>query len=297
MHTRIRRVALAVTAVAIVAIAGGVTYAVAEIGGGGVINGCYKSQNGQLRLIDPATDTCHPSETPISWSQTGPQGPKGDKGDKGDPGPPGPPGPQGPAGQAGPKGDQGQQGPAGPAGPQGPTGPQGPPGAGFTFAFGPVVLSNPGGSTGGAPFGPHACPSNQVAVGLIVRAGDNVDAVTMKCAPVTSFAVTVAGIRATTGSVTLTATAGNPAGGVSNDLSCAAGSVVTAVGGTFTGSINAMRAVCTPIGGGPTNVTPFAGTPRPDGTSFEAACPAETAATGFQGRSGLLIDQIQLRCQ
>src|SRR5215218_5395182 len=98
MHTRIHRVALAVTAVAIVAIAGGVTYAVAQIGGGGVINGCYKSVNGQLRLIDPATDSCHPSETSISWGQTGTQGPKGDKGDKGDPGPPGPAGPQGPPG-------------------------------------------------------------------------------------------------------------------------------------------------------------------------------------------------------
>jgi hypothetical protein len=35
MRRRIRRVALAVTAVAVVAIAGGVTYAVADIGGGG----------------------------------------------------------------------------------------------------------------------------------------------------------------------------------------------------------------------------------------------------------------------
>jgi hypothetical protein len=70
MRRRFRRVALAITAVAAVAIAGGVTYAVADIGGGGVINGCYKSQNGQLRLIDPATDSCHPSETAISWSQT-----------------------------------------------------------------------------------------------------------------------------------------------------------------------------------------------------------------------------------
>ncbi len=128
MHTRIRRVALAVTAVAIVAIAGGVTYAVADIGGGGVINGCYKTQNGQLRLIDPASDSCHPSETSISWSQTGPQGPKGDKGD---------PGPQGPKGDphrasgtsgaaAGPTGPQGPAGPQGPQGPQGPAGPPGP---------------------------------------------------------------------------------------------------------------------------------------------------------------------------
>jgi hypothetical protein len=68
----------------VVAIAGGVTYAVADIGGGGVISGCYKTQNGQLRLIDPPTDSCHPSETAISWSQTGPQGPQA---------PAGPPGP------------------------------------------------------------------------------------------------------------------------------------------------------------------------------------------------------------
>jgi hypothetical protein len=81
MRRRFRRVALAVSAVVLVAIAGGVTYAVADIGGGGVINGCYKSQNGQLRLIDPASDNCLPSETAISWGQTGTQGP---------PGPPGP---------------------------------------------------------------------------------------------------------------------------------------------------------------------------------------------------------------
>jgi hypothetical protein len=89
MRRRFRRVALAVAAVVAVAIAGGVTYAVADIGGGGVINGCYKSQNGQLRLIDPASDNCLPSETAISWGQTGtqgPPGPQGPKGDKGDPG-------------------------------------------------------------------------------------------------------------------------------------------------------------------------------------------------------------------
>ena len=74
MRRRFPSRALAATAAVIVAIAGGVTYAVADIGGSGVINGCYKSQNGQLRLIDPATDSCRPSETAISWSQTGPAG-------------------------------------------------------------------------------------------------------------------------------------------------------------------------------------------------------------------------------
>jgi hypothetical protein len=42
MRRRLSRVVLALTAVAIVAIAGGVTYAVAEIGGGDVINGCLQ---------------------------------------------------------------------------------------------------------------------------------------------------------------------------------------------------------------------------------------------------------------
>jgi hypothetical protein len=107
MHRRFRRGALAVAAVALVAIAGAVTYAVADIGDGGVINGCYKTQNGQLRVIDPATDHCLPSETAISWNQTGT---------------PGPPGPTGPAGPPGPKGDTGATGPAGPTGPQGPAG-------------------------------------------------------------------------------------------------------------------------------------------------------------------------------
>jgi hypothetical protein len=60
VHGRVRRGALAVAAVALVAIAGAVTYAVADVGGGGLINGCYKAQNGQLRVIDPATGHCLP---------------------------------------------------------------------------------------------------------------------------------------------------------------------------------------------------------------------------------------------
>jgi Collagen triple helix repeat (20 copies) len=139
MHRRFRRGALAVAAVAFVAIAGGVTYAVADIGGGGVINGCYKSQNGQLRLIDPATDRCLPSETAISWSQTGPQGP---------PGPTGAQGPTGPMGPQGLKGDTGATGPPGVAGARGPTGAtgqQGPPGPTNVHTTGFVSLS-PGNS-------------------------------------------------------------------------------------------------------------------------------------------------------
>jgi hypothetical protein len=52
-------------------------------GSGGVINGCYKKNEGQLRVIDPRTDTCRPSEVAIAWNK------EGVKGDKGDPGAPG----------------------------------------------------------------------------------------------------------------------------------------------------------------------------------------------------------------
>ena len=119
MHRRLRRGALAVAAVALVAIAGAVTYAVADIGGGGVINGCYKTQNGQLRVIDPATDRCLPSETAISWSQTGPTGSQGPTGAQG------PTGPKGPTGSAGARGPTGNTGATGSQGPTGTTGPQG----------------------------------------------------------------------------------------------------------------------------------------------------------------------------
>lgn len=128
MHRRIRRGALAVSAVALVAIAGAVTYAVAGIGDGGVINGCFKTQNGQLRVIDPASASCLPSETAISWNQTGPtgsRGPTGAPGPMGQRGPTGPPGPKGATGAAGPAGAKGATGAAGPKGATGPRGPTG----------------------------------------------------------------------------------------------------------------------------------------------------------------------------
>lgn len=66
-------------------ISAGVAFATGAIqsvvGADGVIDGCYKAANGQLRVV-PDEGQCNASELPISWSQTGP---------KGDPGPPGEP--------------------------------------------------------------------------------------------------------------------------------------------------------------------------------------------------------------
>jgi hypothetical protein len=149
MHRRIRRGALAVAAVALVAIAGAVTYAVADIGGGGVINGCYKTQNGQLRVIDPATDHCLPSETAISWSQTGPTGSRGATGARG---PTGPKGPTGSTGARGPTGKTGATGSRGPTGTAGPIGARGPTGnTGATGSRGPTGTTGPQGLSGLPP--------------------------------------------------------------------------------------------------------------------------------------------------
>ena len=52
----------------------GVGLAVASIpDGSGVIHACYKTSQGQTRIVESASD-CNPAETPIEWSQTGPQG-------------------------------------------------------------------------------------------------------------------------------------------------------------------------------------------------------------------------------
>ena len=131
---------------------------------------------------------------------------------------------------------------------------------------------------------------------MIVRTGNDLDAFGLRCAPVTGFSLTFGGISATTGTVSDTFLGGNPAGGVRSNLMCPNGFAVTGVFGTFTGSINALAAHCTRIGGG-TSDTAFGGTPRPGGTAYDGVCPAGTAATGFMGRSGLRVDQLTLRCQ
>jgi len=87
-------------------VTGGAAYAGLS-GAGGAINGCYQKNNGQLRVIDAASDSCRPSETPITWNQTGP------------PGPPGADGARGATCATGPAGATGATGPAGPAGPGG----------------------------------------------------------------------------------------------------------------------------------------------------------------------------------
>jgi hypothetical protein len=67
---------------------------------GGVIHGCFKSVNGQLRIVGSAAD-CEPSETGIDWNEVGPTGATG---------------PDGATGATGPTGATGSSGASGPAG-------------------------------------------------------------------------------------------------------------------------------------------------------------------------------------
>jgi len=100
MKTRSARVSsrrwLAPVGVAVVIASSGIGYVVAraDIPDSGVVNGCYNTRTGILRVIDTsAHQACKPDEAALSWNQTGPQGPIGPQGPAGQPGPPGPAGP------------------------------------------------------------------------------------------------------------------------------------------------------------------------------------------------------------
>jgi hypothetical protein len=119
----------------------------------GVIHACYKTSQGQTRIVQSAAD-CNPSETAVQWSQTGVAGPAG---------PPGPPGPTGP---------QGPTGPVGPTGPAGPAGPQGPPGTpGLSFlagsSGGALSTGNNGAGCGGF-IGVGSCSATKAPVEQVV---------------------------------------------------------------------------------------------------------------------------------
>jgi hypothetical protein len=73
----IRPAVVALAVVGALLVAGGIAYATIP-DASGVIHGCYKINQGTLRIIDTGTaQTCSSSETPLNWSQTGPQGPTG----------------------------------------------------------------------------------------------------------------------------------------------------------------------------------------------------------------------------
>jgi hypothetical protein len=60
----------------------------ADIPDSGVINACYRTSSGGLRVIDESTgEACKPSETSLSWNHQGLRGATGPTGPPGLPGP------------------------------------------------------------------------------------------------------------------------------------------------------------------------------------------------------------------
>jgi hypothetical protein len=89
-----RKTSIAVIAGAAVAMGGFASGAIPDAGG--VIDGCFLTGNGQLRIIDSDADgTCKTNETAVSWNAQGQAGPKGDEGPQGTQGEQGPPGANG----------------------------------------------------------------------------------------------------------------------------------------------------------------------------------------------------------
>ena len=122
--------------------------------GAQLIHTCVNNGTGVIRVA--STAGCKSNESPLSWSQTGPQGPQGLPGAIGLTGPMGFPGPQGLPGPAG------SPGPAGATGIAGLTGSSGSAGvSGYTVVMSPYTDIPPG-SEGGTL---AQCPLGQKALG------------------------------------------------------------------------------------------------------------------------------------
>jgi hypothetical protein len=79
-----RAVFIAALSIAVVTVASGVAYATIP-DSGGVIHGCYKTNQGTLRVVDTEKgQACTNAENTLDWNQTGPQGPPGSPGINGD---------------------------------------------------------------------------------------------------------------------------------------------------------------------------------------------------------------------
>ena len=147
----LRSHALVIGAVTFIVMGGGVALGArlaAIPGNDGVIHGCYNQVNGQLRVVESATE-CKNSELAIQWNQSGPAGASGAAGAAGTSGSTGATGPAGANGANGAAGATGPVGAGGVTGSSGSTGATGPAGAnGATGANGAIGATGGNGAIG-----------------------------------------------------------------------------------------------------------------------------------------------------
>jgi len=90
MKMKMRVIAIGAAAACMLTAGGWITAYASIPDSSGVINGCYTKASGSLRVIDTSVvSACRIGETPLDWSQTGPQGPQGPQGTQGPAGPAG----------------------------------------------------------------------------------------------------------------------------------------------------------------------------------------------------------------
>ena len=153
-------------------------------------------------------------------------------------------------------------------------------------------IVGPVGGAGGSAF-TRACPAGQVGVGILGRAGDDIDRTELICAPRTDLAGTrsSAGAIGTFGGIDYGAT-----------LSCGSGFYMTGIHGTAGTAgpgniVDTLGVFCQHPEGGVTANGPV-GLPWEVPTApFNLSCTGGRKVIGIQGRQGLVLDQISLICQ
>ncbi len=150
-----------------------------------------------------------------------------------------------------------------------------------------VTVVGPIGGFGGSAFPAVDCPAGSVGIGLDVRAGDDIDSISLRCGTLPSL-TPLAPIFV----------AGNVGGGTPYSLGCAAGDIMTGVYGAPRGGgfLDYLAVRCT-TPSSTTYQTGTVGLVQAGDPPQTLSCPASTAVVGLEGRSGLLIDQVSIRCQ
>jgi hypothetical protein len=165
------------------------------------------------------------------------------------------------------------------------------------------MISGAGG-TGGSPF-TSACPAGMALAGLELRTGLLVDAVRAYCVDVLANGAWSRRRFVMVGQSPYYDGRGANAGGSGGSpvtLRCAEGEGVQALLGRSGTLIDQVAMRCGQLGAAPTQVgvVGTGGSHGPHGGSggapFTLACPAGQVATGVVGRSGTLIDQIDVTC-
>jgi len=144
----------------------------------------------------------------------------------------------------------------------------------------------PVGRHGGGAF-EVTCPGRTLAMGVPIRSGVKLDAIGLDCrAPGTDPA-------------TRTGMAGG-SGGSFQALQCFGGEVLVGLRGRASDTLLAVGPICAPesevrIRGGFVFDDPIVG--GGGGVDFRRQCPLGMAVRGIKGRSGSLVDRIELECQ